>query len=36
MYQRASELANELCQDNFEVEDAKALIRDVRARQDAH
>ncbi|KAJ4411402.1 Anaphase-promoting complex subunit 8 [Didymella pomorum] len=36
MYQRASDLANELCQDNFEVEDAKALIRDVRARQDAH
>ncbi|OSS46840.1 hypothetical protein B5807_08958 [Epicoccum nigrum] len=36
MYQRASELANELCQDNFEVEDAKALIRDVRARQEAH
>lgn len=36
MYQRASELANELCQDNFEVEDAKALIRDVRARQDAN
>lgn len=35
MYQRASELANELCQDNFEVEDAKALIRDVRARQEA-
>lgn len=36
MYQRASELANELCQDNFEVEDAKALIRDVRARQETH
>ncbi|KAJ8109753.1 hypothetical protein OPT61_g7231 [Boeremia exigua] len=36
MYQRASELANELCQDNYEVEDAKALIRDVRARQEAH
>ncbi|KAF1928178.1 anaphase-promoting complex subunit CDC23 [Didymella exigua CBS 183.55] len=36
MYQRASDLANELCQDNFEVEDAKALIRDVRARQEAH
>lgn len=36
MYQRASELANELCQDNFEVEDAKALMRDVRARQVAH
>ncbi|KAF2626509.1 TPR-like protein [Macroventuria anomochaeta] len=36
MYQRASELANELCQDNFEVEDAKALIRDVRARQEAN
>ena len=31
-YQRAMELSNELCQDGFEVEDAKALVRDVRAR----
>jgi anaphase-promoting complex subunit 8 len=31
-YQRASELANELCQDGVEVEDAKALVRDIRAR----
>ena len=29
---RAMELANELCQDGVEVEEAKALIRDVRAR----
>jgi anaphase-promoting complex subunit 8 len=32
---RAMELANELCQDGAEVEEAKALIRDVRARIDA-
>ncbi|KAF2021420.1 TPR-like protein [Aaosphaeria arxii CBS 175.79] len=32
MYQRSMELANELCQDGVEVEDAKALIRDIRAR----
>ena len=31
-YSRAMELANELCQDGVEVEEAKALIRDVRAR----
>lgn len=31
-YQRAMELANELCQDGVDVEDAKALVRDVRAR----
>jgi len=31
-FQRAMELANELCQDGVEVEDAKALVRDVRAR----
>ena len=31
-YQRAMELANELCQDGVEVEDAKALVSDVRAR----
>ncbi|KAF2663223.1 anaphase-promoting complex subunit CDC23 [Microthyrium microscopicum] len=31
-YQRANELANELCQDGVEVEDAKALIRDIRSR----
>jgi anaphase-promoting complex subunit 8 len=31
-YQRVMELANELCQDGVEVEEAKALVRDVRAR----
>lgn len=31
-WQRATELANELCQDGVEVEEAKALVRDVRAR----
>jgi anaphase-promoting complex subunit 8 len=31
---RANELANELCQDGVEVEDAKALIRDIRSRMD--
>jgi anaphase-promoting complex subunit 8 len=31
-YQRSMELANELCQDGWEVEDAKALVRDIRAR----
>jgi anaphase-promoting complex subunit 8 len=34
-YQRANELANELCQDGVEVEDAKALIRDIRSRIDS-
>jgi anaphase-promoting complex subunit 8 len=34
-WQRASELANELCQDGVEVEEAKALVRDVRARLEA-
>lgn len=34
MYQRAMELANELCQDGVEVEDAKALVRDIRARSE--
>ena len=29
---KAMELANELCQDGWEVEEAKALIRDIRAR----
>ena len=29
---RSMELANEMCQDGFEVEEAKALIRDLRAR----
>ena len=33
--QKAMELANELCQDGTEVEDAKALIRDIRARSAA-
>jgi anaphase-promoting complex subunit 8 len=28
------ELANELCQDGVEVEDAKALVRDIRARME--
>ncbi|KAL1387307.1 anaphase promoting complex subunit 8 [Phyllosticta capitalensis] len=31
-YQRSMELANELCQDGVDVEDAKALVRDIRAR----
>jgi anaphase-promoting complex subunit 8 len=34
-YPRAMELANELCQDGVEVEDAKALVRDIRARVEA-
>jgi anaphase-promoting complex subunit 8 len=34
MYQRAMELANELCQDGVEVEDAKALVRDIRSRME--
>ncbi|MCJ1446658.1 MAG: Anaphase-promoting complex subunit 23 [Stictis urceolatum] len=33
-FARAMELANELCQDGVEVEEAKALIRDLRARID--
>lgn len=32
---RAMELANELCQDGAEVEEAKALIRDLRARMES-
>ena len=32
--QRAMDLANELCQDGVEVEEAKALIRDLRARME--
>lgn len=31
-WQRTMELANELCQDGVEVEDAKSLVKDVRAR----
>ena len=31
---KAMELANELCQDGWEVEEAKALIRDLRARME--
>lgn len=31
---RADQLANELCQDGIEVEEAKALMRDVRARRE--
>lgn len=34
-YQRSMELANELCQDGVDVEDAKALVRDIRARIEA-
>ncbi|KAI9851994.1 MAG: Anaphase-promoting complex subunit 23 [Thelocarpon superellum] len=33
--QRALKLATELCQDGVEVEEAKALVRDLRARLDA-
>lgn len=32
---RAMELANELCEDGYEVEEAKALVRDLRARGEA-
>ncbi|KAK2858424.1 hypothetical protein FQN49_004750 [Arthroderma sp. PD_2] len=32
---RADQLASELCQDGIEVEEAKALIRDVRSRREA-
>lgn len=32
---RAMKLANELCEDGYEVEEAKALIRDLRARMEA-
>ena len=32
---RAMDLANELCQDGVEVEEAKALIRDVRSRMES-
>ena len=32
---RAMELANELCQDGVDVEEAKALIRDLRARMES-
>lgn len=32
---RSMELANELCQDGFHIEEAKALIRDLRARTEA-
>ena len=31
-WQRTMDLANELCQDGVEVEEAKGLVRDVRAR----
>lgn len=31
-WERTMELANELCQDGFEVEEAKGLVRDVRGR----
>ncbi|KAL2842412.1 anaphase promoting complex subunit 8 [Aspergillus pseudoustus] len=33
--ERADQLAGELCQDGVEVEEAKALMRDVRARREA-
>ncbi|KAL8649728.1 MAG: hypothetical protein Q9210_004226 [Variospora velana] len=32
---KAMELANELCEDGYEVEEAKALVRDLRARMEA-
>ena len=32
---RANQLANELCEDGIEVEEAKALIRDIRARMNS-
>jgi anaphase-promoting complex subunit 8 len=31
-YTRAMQLATELCQDGVEVEEAKALVREVRVR----
>lgn len=31
-WQRTMELANELCQDGYEVEEAKGLVKDVRSR----
>ena len=34
-WKRAGELANELCQDGPEIEEAKALVRDLRARMEA-
>ncbi|KAI1335204.1 TPR-like protein [Xylariaceae sp. FL0016] len=34
-YAEASRLANELCQDGVEVEEAKALIREVRSRMES-
>ncbi|KAL8651752.1 MAG: hypothetical protein Q9226_004567 [Calogaya cf. arnoldii] len=33
---RAMELASELCEDGFEVEEAKALVRDLRSRMEAN
>ncbi|KAJ5466629.1 Anaphase-promoting complex subunit 8 [Penicillium diatomitis] len=33
-FDRADQLASELCQDGMEVEEAKALMRDIRARRD--
>ncbi|KAL9089670.1 MAG: hypothetical protein Q9165_005702, partial [Trypethelium subeluteriae] len=33
-FTRAMRLATELCQDGVEVEDAKALVRDIRARME--
>lgn len=35
-YTTANRLANELCQDGVEVEEAKALIREVRSRMEAN
>jgi len=34
-WKRAGELANELCHDGPEIEEAKALVRDLRARMEA-
>ena len=33
---RAMELANDLCHDGYEVEESKALVRDIRARMEAN
>ena len=33
-YDKALELAEQLCQDGFDVEEAKALIRDIRSRKE--
>lgn len=35
-YSRAMQFATELCQDGVEVEEAKALVREVRVRLEVH